>query len=41
MITDPDGNITWINAAFSELTGYEFDEIVGKNPNIFKFRKAG
>ena len=34
MITDPDGNITWINAAFTELTGHEFDEIVGKNPNI-------
>jgi len=34
MITDPDGNISWINAAFTELTGYEFDEIVGKNPNI-------
>ena len=33
-ITDPEGIITWVNDAFTKLTGYEFDEVFGKKPNI-------
>jgi PAS domain S-box-containing protein len=36
MITDPDGKITWVNPAFSDLTGYTLDEVVGKNPRFLK-----
>lgn len=30
LITDLQGRIVWANHAFSELTGYEFEELVGK-----------
>lgn len=30
-VTDPDGQIEFINLAFSELTGYSFDEVLGRN----------
>ena len=36
VITDPDGNITYVNARFTELTGYTFAEAVGKKTNILK-----
>ncbi len=36
MITDPNGNIQWVNQAFLQLTGYELQEIVGKNPRLLK-----
>lgn len=32
MITDRDGIIQWVNPAFTTLTGYCSDEVVGKNP---------
>ncbi|MDZ7660363.1 PAS domain S-box protein [Fodinibius sp.] len=32
VLTDADENITWVNDAFEEVTGYMLDEIVGKNP---------
>lgn len=32
IITDADDRITWVNKAFEELTGYRFEEAVGKNP---------
>lgn len=32
MITDNKGNIVWINPAFTQLTGYEFEEVLNKNP---------
>lgn len=32
MITDCDGTISWVNPAFSALTGYTFAEATGKNP---------
>jgi len=35
-ITDADGRIVWVNAAFTTTTGYSFDEAVGRNPNILK-----
>ncbi len=39
MITDQSGNINWVNPAFTRLTGYTFDEVIGKNPNILKSGK--
>jgi PAS domain S-box-containing protein len=36
VITDPEGNIVYVNPAFTEITGYTFNEVVGKNPNILK-----
>jgi len=32
VITDRQGNIQWANPAFTRLTGYNMDEIFGKNP---------
>src|SRR5699024_1379643 len=34
VITDPDGVIITVNPAFSEITGYSFDEVVGKRLNL-------
>lgn len=34
VITDKDGNILWINSAFTKLTGYSALEVIGKNPRI-------
>ena len=36
VITDLDGNITYVNPQFTTLTGYTFDEAIGKNPRILK-----
>jgi PAS domain S-box-containing protein len=36
MITDSDGRILWVNPAFSRITGYSLQEIIGKNPRILK-----
>jgi diguanylate cyclase (GGDEF)-like protein/PAS domain S-box-containing protein len=33
-ITDPQGNILRVNKAFTEITGYSTDEVIGKNPRI-------
>jgi len=33
MITDRDRKITWINAAFTRMTSYTFDECYGKRPS--------
>jgi len=35
-ITDADGNILLVNRAFSEITGYSVEEIVGGNPRILQ-----
>jgi PAS domain S-box-containing protein len=32
VITDRAGRIEWVNPAFTELTGYSFDEAIGRNP---------
>lgn len=39
LITDRDGTILWVNAAFTELTGYSFAEAVGRKPSILKSGK--
>jgi diguanylate cyclase (GGDEF)-like protein/PAS domain S-box-containing protein len=34
VITDLTGNIEYVNPRFSKVTGYRFDEVLGKNPRI-------
>lgn len=36
MITDADARILDVNAAFTQLTGYSCDEIIGQNPKFLK-----
>ncbi|MBI4573181.1 MAG: MEDS domain-containing protein [candidate division NC10 bacterium] len=36
LITDRAGRIAWVNPAFSHLTGYLAEEIVGQTPRLFK-----
>lgn len=34
MITDPQGTILRVNKAFTDVTGYTADEVIGKNPRV-------
>lgn len=36
IITDKNGSIIYVNPKFSEVTGYSFEEALGKNPRILK-----
>jgi len=36
VITDPQGNIQYVNRKFSGCSGYSREEVVGKNPRILK-----
>lgn len=36
VITDLDGNIEYVNPAFEEVTQYNYDDVIGKNPRILK-----
>ena len=36
VITDRDGSILWVNPAFTALSGYNLEEVVGKNPRLLK-----
>ena len=36
MVTDAKGRIEAVNRAFSEITGYAEDEVLGKNPSLLK-----
>ncbi len=36
VITELDGTILWVNPAFSEMTGFALEEVVGRNPRILK-----
>lgn len=35
IITDQEGKITWVNSAFTEITEYELEEVMGKKPGSF------
>ncbi len=39
IVADKDGTILWANSAFSRMTGYTEDDIVGQNPRILKSGK--
>ena len=34
MITDIEGGIQWVNPAFTTLTGYKIEDVIGQNPAI-------
>ncbi len=36
MITGQDGRISWVNPAFTRLTGYTLDEVRGETPSILR-----
>ena len=36
VITDLDGNIEYVNPRFTEVTGYSFAEVIGKNPRMLQ-----
>jgi PAS domain S-box-containing protein len=35
VLTDPEGHIEWVNAAFTHITGYELGEVLGRSPGEF------
>lgn len=39
VITDPDGNIQYVNRTFEKVTGYTRAEVLGKNPRLLKSGK--
>jgi len=39
VIVDPDGIVRWANPAFSRLTGYSYEEVVGQNTRILNSGK--
>ncbi len=36
VITNPDGNIEYVNPKFTQLTGYTLQDVIGQNPRILK-----
>lgn len=40
-VTDLEGTIVWSNPAFSVLSGYEADEVRGRNPNLLRSGQQG
>jgi PAS domain S-box-containing protein len=36
VITDPEGNIEYVNPKFTQLTGYAPEEVIGENPRLLK-----
>ncbi len=39
IITDTDGNIEYVNPKFTQVTGYKYEEVIGKNPRMLKGNK--
>ncbi|MBW8002153.1 MAG: PAS domain S-box protein [Planctomycetes bacterium] len=35
-VTDEDANILWTNEAFTKITGYDSNEVIGENPRFLK-----
>lgn len=40
MITDTNGNIEFVNPRFTQVTGYEADEVIGRNPKLLQSGKT-
>ena len=40
VITDIDGNIQYVNPKSTEVSGYTFEEIIGKNPKVLKSERT-
>lgn len=40
VITDDNGNIEFVNSAFSNATGYRIEDVLGKNPRIMKSQRT-
>jgi diguanylate cyclase (GGDEF)-like protein/PAS domain S-box-containing protein len=40
IITNPEGNIEYVNSTFETVSGYALDEVKGKNPKILKSGKT-
>ncbi len=36
VITNPDGNIEYVNPEFTKVTGYSKEEVIGRNPRLLK-----
>ena len=36
VITDPDGNIQYVNPSFERITGYSSEAVLGRNPRVLK-----
>ncbi len=36
LVTDAEARIVRVNAAFTRLTGYELDDVIGKNPSVLR-----
>ncbi|MBK7029279.1 MAG: PAS domain S-box protein [Bacteroidales bacterium] len=34
LIADPNGTIEYVNSTFTRISGYSYDEVIGKNPRI-------
>lgn len=41
MITEPDGRIVWVNAAFTAMSGYAAEEAIGRTPRLLKSGRHG
>ncbi|MBF0109957.1 MAG: PAS domain S-box protein [Magnetococcales bacterium] len=41
VITDPEGRIEYVNHRFRELTGYSFDDVLGKSPALLDAHVPG
>lgn len=39
VITSSDGTIEWVNPAFTHITGFDFEEVKGKNPRLLRSGK--
>jgi PAS domain S-box-containing protein len=36
ILTDLEGNIEYVNPKFTQVTGYSYEEVIGKNPRLLK-----
>jgi PAS domain S-box-containing protein len=41
LITDSKGTIQYVNPAFTKITGYTSEEVIGQNPRVLKSEKQG